>query len=228
MIKHPLADGGARTAPVHGLMVHSTGDGIPREAVKRGETLTQTAIDVYGNMGTVGPHYCISPNGDVVQFREVNRIAHHCKQEHRREFLDGSWETDYNRLSRTVVDWWKARWPGVKSPAHLYPGVRPNDVYIGVELIPAGTYTKSAAGSTNWTPFPDHADHIPGRAQRYTIEQYLALARLIVSLGLSPDQLVGHEDVEPYNRGGYDPGAYHGWFSWPLINGLVTEFTKDK
>lgn len=221
MIKHPLPDGGARTAPIHGMVVHSTGDGIPRESVKRKTSLMQTAIDVYTTMGTVGPHYCIAPDGEIVQFREVNRIAHHVKQEHRREFLDGSWTTDYNRLPRSVVDWWQARWPGVQSPAHLYPGVRPNDVYIGVELVPAGTYAKSAASSTNWTVFPDYVKHVPGVGQRYTIEQYLTLAGLVLHLGLGAQQLVGHEDIEPYNRGGYDPGAYHGWFNWNLINGLI-------
>lgn len=223
MITKPLPDGGHREK-IHGVMIHSTGDGVPREKVKRNVSYMEAACAVYESMGNIGPNYCIAPDGGVVMFREPNKIAYHCKQEHRREFLDGSWATDYNRISRPVIDWWRHRWPGVESPAHLYPGVRPNDAYVGIELVPAGTYVKSVAGGTSWSPDPQYRNDIPGRDQRYTVAQYVSLARLIRSFNLDLTKtgvLVGHEDIEPYNRGGYDPGDYHGWFSWNLLNGLL-------
>lgn len=107
---------------------------------------------------------------------------------------------------------WQARWPSFKSPAHLFPGPSPNQVYVGIELIPlTGGQGQPAPLMTG------------GIARKYTDEQHQALGRLIADIvgrwGLALDEvcdpakgrLVAHEDVNPAERsdggGGWDPGA---------------------
>lgn len=205
-----------------GLLVHSTGNGLAQKALQSGN-IAQTAIDVYSNMKE-GPAYCIAPDGTLIKFREPNTVSWHAgvSSGDRQDYLTGRWETT---VDKKIVDWWKLRWPGRKSPQHLYPTKSPNECFVGVELIPCGVYQKST-----WVPLMG----TPATPQsRYTAEQYTRLALLYTSLSISfgwppgITRLLGHEDIDPKDRPGYDPGSYHGWFSWSLIRGMVAALQAD-
>jgi N-acetyl-anhydromuramyl-L-alanine amidase AmpD len=211
------------TRAIYGICVHTTGGGIPDEVNRSGRTHLEVARETYSRMGLVGPHYVIDPHGAVEQYAPANVVRYHAglEAEHRRSFLDGHWEEDANRIPRDVVAWWKARWAPIKSPSHLYPSKRPNLDYVGIELIPCGAHLKGA-----WTW--QHGTRVGFDKQRFSVEQYCALAKLCLQLaeenGLDlgkPGVLVGHEDVNPYTRPGYDPGDKTQAFSWNLLNGLI-------
>jgi N-acetyl-anhydromuramyl-L-alanine amidase AmpD len=196
----------------YGYMVHTTGDGIPKLAKTKGWTdLLKVANSVYDSMhekdGT-GPHWIIAPDGQTACIRSEQEIAWHCGLDayDREMFLTTNWETN-GRTPADVVSWWKRRWPGIKSPSHLYPSKSPNKNYIGIELIPAGTYNKMT-----WEPCFAGGYRTIGR---FTTAQYLALAAITrYTLDDKPGRLVGHEDVNPTTRPGWDPGAKIGAFDW--------------
>jgi N-acetyl-anhydromuramyl-L-alanine amidase AmpD len=215
--------------PIYGICVHTTGDGIPAEVAKSGKTHLAVARSTYLNMGLVGPHYVIDPFGAVDQYADAGVVRYHAgvEAEQRRSFLDGHWLEDANRIPKAVVDWWQARHPGVKSPSHLYPSKSPNKDYVGIELIPAGRYTTTPGMIKGSWKF-EHGTRPGFDKQRFSVEQYVALARLCntiaeengLDLGKS-GVLVGHEDLNPYTRPGWDPGTMNETFSWGLLVGLL-------
>jgi N-acetyl-anhydromuramyl-L-alanine amidase AmpD len=219
---------GAQRA-IYGICVHTTGDGIPAEAAKSGKHPLDVARAVYLRMGLVGPHYVIDPFGQYEQYAPPEVIRYHAgiEAEQRRSFLDGHWLEDKNRIPADVVAWWQRRWPGIKSPAHLYPSKSPNKDYVGIELIPAGRYVKvPGIHKTQWRF--EHGSKPGFDKQRFSLEQYFSLAKLCLQLseenGLDltkPGVLVGHEDLNPYTRPGWDPGSKIEAFSWNLLNGLL-------
>lgn len=226
MILHPLPSHGVLRP--YGLLVHTTGDGIPAKIISSGDNSVDVTKAVYGNMSE-GPHYAIVPDGTLIKFRSPATLSYHAKTEasQRRSFLDGSWEKDLNRIPPDLVSWWKRRWqggtPSYKSPQHMYPGSTPNKAYVGVELIPCGHYQKVTWTASLGTPATPKG--------RYTAAQYTRLGLLALSLQHAfnfPDgwestgRLCGHEDVNPYTRPGWDPGAYRCWFSWQLFKGILT------
>lgn len=212
-----------------GVLVHSTGDGLAAKiaTAKEPHSALSVARSTYESMGNVGPHYCIEPDGGHEQYAATNTVRYHCAvpAQNRRSYLDGHWTADSNRIPKAVVEWWQREHPGVASPSHLYPGEHPNNAYIGIELIPCGVYAKNSWQWRWGTP--------PGfDSQRFSVEQYCTLARLCIELAVEHSidlgkvgRLVGHEDVSPYSRPGYDPGAYHNWFSWPLLRTLIQELS---
>lgn len=222
--KHPLS-GHGELVP-WGILVHSTGDGIPKIVVDSGKDAVQVTCDVYQGMADrdgVGPHYAIVPDGRIIEFRAPNETAYHAatSASEREAFLNGSWATS-NKLDQALVQWWKLRWPKYKSPQHLYPSKSPNGSYIGVELVPCGTYS-----ANSWQPVLAMPATPKGR---YTARQYQALALLGSHLAGAyswPDswwetpRLAGHCDVNLFSRPGWDPGAYRGWFSWLLLRGMI-------
>ncbi len=214
---------------VFGLCLHTTGDGIPAEVAKSGKPHLQVAREVYSRMGLVGPHYVIDPYGNVEQYADVSRIRYHVgmEPEQRRSYLDGHWLEDKNRISAEVTAWWQARWPMFKSPSHMYPSKSPNKDYIGIELIPAGRYVPGKNVIAGRWAF-EHGSRPGFDKQRFSVEQYCALAKLCNRLaeenGLDLEKagvLVGHEDLNPYSRPGWDPGDKNETFSWKLLNGLL-------
>lgn len=214
---------------VYGICLHTTGDGIPAEVAKTGKSHLEVARRVYLNMGLVGPHFVVDPFGQSEQYAPVERVRYHVglAAEERRSFLDGHWLEDANRVPRAVVAWWQARWPGVKSPSHLYPGPSANKVYVGIELIPAGRYVKKEDHLASGWVF-EHGTRPGFDKQRFSVEQYTATARLCNQIaeenGLDLDKpgvLVGHEDLNVYQRPGYDPGDMNQTFSWGLLKALL-------
>lgn len=197
-----------------GYMVHTTGDGIPKTflAQKDETDLLAFAVQAYVNMDKrdkCGPHYVIAPNGQVAKLREETVVAWHCgvSATEREAFLTTNWETN-GRTDVEVVKWWKRRWPAFKSPSHLYPDKSANKNYVGIELVPAGSYSKM-----EWKPTLAGGNRVWGR---FTTAQYISLAKITFPLGISYklNQLVGHEDVNPITRPGWDPGDKLGAFNW--------------
>jgi N-acetyl-anhydromuramyl-L-alanine amidase AmpD len=213
---------------IYGILLHSTGDGIPRRVVSSGKTHLEVAREVYAGMGLVGPHYVCDPFGTVEQYAPANVVRYHAGVEaaDRRSYLDGNWVNDRNRIAEDVVTWWQRRWPKHKSPSHLYPSKSPNVDYIGIELIPCGVYDSKLGSTSGWTW---RWGTRPGfDKQRFSVEQYVSLARLCSDLAVEhgldlakSGVLLGHEDVSPYTRPGWDPGDKNGTFSWNLLTALL-------
>lgn len=214
---------------VFGIAVHTTGGGIPDRVAKTGKHPLDVAREIYRSMGLVGPHVVVAPDGSYEQYAPYERVRYHVglEPEHRRSFLDGHWREDKNRISADVIAWWDARWPGVKSPSHLYPGTSANKAYVGIELIPCGRYvTVPGMIKTQWRW--EYGSRPGFDGQRFSMEQYAALAKLCTQLAgtygidlAKIGRLVGHEDVNPYTRPGWDPGDKTGAFSWNLLKGLL-------
>lgn len=211
-----------------GAVIHTTGDGPPAAAERDGRDPLEVAVEVYSNM-TEGPHFVVGPSGTIVQVRDTDVVAWHTgvSAVHRRDFLSGHWE---NLVANDLVSWWKARWPGVKSPSHLYPGPTPNAVYYGIECVPAGTYFRGV-----WKPTNGATVAPTGKRNRFTTAQYLACAGLVLNLafhqpkGFDPQavgRVVGHEDLNPITRPGWDPGGFQDFWSWPLFWDLVNSLQK--
>jgi hypothetical protein len=214
---------------VYGVAVHTTGNGIPDQAAKQNKHPLEVARAVYDGMGLIGPHYVIDPYGTVEQYCDPKLVRYHIglTADDRRSYLDGYWVDDRNRIDPKVVTWWKQRWPGIKSPSHLYPGKSANEAYVGVEMIPCGRLLP-APGMIKPTFRWEHGTRPGFDGQRFSVEQYVALARLCKQLAAAhgldlakPGVLVGHEDVNPKQRPGWDPGGYNGTFSWGLVTGLL-------
>jgi hypothetical protein len=201
-----------RRSSVYGLLLHTTGGGIPAKAVKTGRAAAEVALAWYresqghdGQQGANGypwggPGYVIAHDGTVYQIADDDILTNHAGGPHRDLYLSGAWVA---KVSQPTVEHWRDRWTGVKSPAHLFPSRSPNADYVGCEMVPcgAGLGTPMRAGL------------------RFTQAQHdaaIALGRdLVARHGWPADwargpRLVGHEDVQPIERhdagGGWDPG----------------------
>ena len=207
-----------------GWLIHTTGDGIPSKYYKANHlqpnTLLSYAVSVYEGMAE-GPHFVIAPDGSYAAIRDVKGVAWHAgiSAEERQLFLTGHWETS-KKLIDGIVDWWQHRWPTYKSPSHLYPSTSVNKDYIGIELVPAGTYVNNS-----WAPVLAHGRATVGPRGRFTINQYVTLAKL-VPYGLSANRFLGHEDVNPITRPGWDPGDKLGAFDWKFMHDLHRALTE--
>ena len=185
-----------------GILVHTTGAGIYAAASKANETPIEWVLDYYRQRGSC--HYLVTRAGSCYQILpETVRGAHaggssiQAAERRRKLCLSGKWEKECHAKG---VELWKARWPGYKSPQHLFPGKSPNDSYIGIELQAPEKPPKSGS----W----------------FTEEQMHRLADITIDISirrkypegwhLSP-RLAGHEDVDPLERwdarGGWDPGG---------------------
>lgn len=193
-----------RTAPVYGFALHCTGSGLTADAIRHGVDVLKFAGDYYQKPGTYFAHYVIGFAGEVVQISDEHLHAQHVGflAAERAAFLDGSWKT---KVDPWYAGAWAKRWPNYKSPAHLFPGPSPNDVYVGAEMLV-------------W------ANGCPGRplgsGTNHTAEQHVVAARLVADVaarwGFPPGwqdtgRLACHEDLNPLNRsngfGGWDPGV---------------------
>lgn len=218
-----------------GLLLHTTGNGIPAKAVAESIHPLEAAVNVYRGMRE-GPHLILPPCGRVLQVRDLLEVSWHAgvSEAQRLKFLHEDWTTD---IDDHVVEWWRARWPGVKSPQHLYPTASPNLAYVGVEMVPCGII-KGAEFRPLWGK-PAH----PGA--RFTLAQYVAAADIALEMNrrfeifppeariyyTGPSSLgtlqlgarvCGHEDVNPVTRPGWDPGSLTGAWSWELFNEILT------
>lgn len=207
-----------KRAAVFGLCLHTTGSGILARARKTGQSPVDVALAWYkrsqGETGRNGengypwggPGYLIGHHGEIHQLADDDILTNHAGGPYRAEYLSGAWTS---LCSAETVRRWRAQWPGVKSPQHLYPSTTPNADYVGCEMIPTGP--------GQGTPMA------PGL--RFTLAQHdaaILLGRDLAARHGWPTgwqrmpRLLGHEDVQPvapkpFGRsdagGGWDPGA---------------------
>jgi N-acetyl-anhydromuramyl-L-alanine amidase AmpD len=213
----PRTDATDRTAPVYGVVVHTTGSSIVDKALKNRQTPLDAALAYY-RTSPYFAHYVIGYGGETAQVADEHEKAMHVGwgQEARGAFLSGRW---MDTLPRAYCDAWHARWPAYVSPAHLFPGESVNNVTVGVELLP-------------WRPGCPMI-HQPEGALRYSKAQHVAVARLAEDIatrwGFPPGwsrtgRLAGHEDLNPLERVtksglGWDPGVIRPepWIDWQFI-----------
>jgi hypothetical protein len=213
---HDVVD---RTAPVYGVVLHCTGSGIVTKALKVGADPLEYAVQYYMKPDSYFAHYVIDFDGTIAQIADEHEKAMHVgfAPAERQAFLSGAWES---KLSSGYVAAWKARWPGVKSPAHMFPGPSPNNVYVGMEML---CWQEGCGGSPR------------GVGMLYTSEQHRAAAALCNDIGnrwglppswRSSPRMVCHEDVNPLTRTargqGWDPGVVrrNPSFDWPYFQSL--------
>lgn len=162
-------------------------------------------VSYYARPDSYGPHYAMDRKGTLIQISSEDEKAQHIglSAKQRNAFLFGEWE----KKNPKDAAMWRKRWPGFTSPSHLYPGPSPNNVYIGVELLPD-----------------------PEFGCYFTDEQYHGISILWADIcdrhKLSPKsqvRLLGHEDVNPMDRfdtgGGWDPGGCRNtpYFDWKKV-----------
>lgn len=215
-----------RPIPVFGLAVHCTGSGIVTKALKNRRDPFAYALEYYGSAkyAPYFAHYVVGFGGEVGQVADEHEDASHVgfPPDDRRAFLAGTWPTLIpGGYGDAVAARWRARWPGVGGPAHLFPGASPNAAYCGAELLV-------------WQEGCPGAPRAPG--EKYTAAQYDALARLARDVARrwgwpaawwQTGRLAAHEDLNPLSRTslgqGWDPGVMRDdpWFAWGHLLDLV-------
>ena len=209
---------------VYGLVVHTTGSGLPTKAKQRGVSPLKVAVDYYTQKQVRGCHYVIVPEGEIFQLACEDEQAYGVGTGEQRDSIlkgKGKWEKD---LPAALVQRWKQRWPGYANPLDLLPGTKSaNGCYVHVELPPIIDKSRwwSLGGTT---------------ACRFTVEQHQAVAQLACDIASRNDwkdawwrtpQLLGHEDLTPISRsvksGGWDPGWLRAtpYIDWDYIIGDI-------
>lgn len=209
LITSPFHTGQTRPVPVFGVTFHTTGSGLPAQALAAGKNPVQAGIDYYRT--SKGPMYLIGWDGRIVATAadESVRTWHAgVEANERRPLQDGSWR---KMVSPATAAAWDRAWGPTKNPiagagASLIPSDDPNAATIGVEMIPV-----TPDGRTLWAK--------PARpGLRFTAAQ-LAAGRALASdiarrhrwpAGWRKTRVFGHEDLNPIRRhdagGGWDPG----------------------
>lgn len=203
---------GKRASAPYGLVVHTTGSGVPTDAKDQKRPAMEIALDIYCR-GPNAAHYVIDHAGVIACVAPEDVKTQHTgrfgpppeKKDRRAQYMSGEWRT---LCSKAAVAAWDRQWGSkYKHPFQLFPGPSPNDVYCGVELIPCikglGVPTVSPAAP----------------ASVFTEAQYVKLIALAEDMAIrhgwpldwaSGPRLVGHEDVgliDRHNLGGaWDPG----------------------
>lgn len=193
-----------RTRSIWGVVVRTSAEEDIIAALEHGADPLEALVTSYLRPRATAPHYLIGWNGDVVQICDEDQKAEDLALEpaHRRAYLDGSWT---QLLPSALVSGWQQRWPDTPSPAHLFPGLSPDQVYIAIELLPlvAGVVARPMAS-----------------ASRHTVRQHEAAVALAKDIGDRRDfvpmwsrsgRLVAEEDLHPLRRSpcavpGRDPG----------------------
>jgi len=183
-----------------GIALSASDEETVTVALQSGADPLEALLTEYLQPASRFPHYIVGYDGTIVQICDEKQKAEQVgfDASDRRAFLDGSWK---KRLPASAVERWRQQWPDRESPAHLFPGLDPSQVYIGVELL----------------PIVDGVQVQPlSAALRHTFEQHQAVANLGTDiaerLGFPPnwhrsERLVGQEDLNPLQRSMSDPPA---------------------
>jgi len=127
-------------------------------------------------------------------------------------FIDGDLRPVWDKTEAAFVarsdgqswpeyDYFRARWAGEALPTNFATDPDPNNYSIGIETLGFGARTPAPAV--------------------YTDKMYKALERLIAdisakySIPVKKGRIVGHEDVNPVSRFGWDPAF---GFDWSIIH----------
>jgi hypothetical protein len=221
-----------RGREVVGLCVHTTGeDDKITAAIRAANVDAGKWYAQFYRTAQYYPHYVGGWDGRLWLIADEHRHVPHvgCKDYQREQYLSGRWETEWKTYEGNgaaspanlkVVARWHVAWPMFESPQHLFPGPSPNDVYVGLELPPVidGMATPAAPGL------------------KFTHAQHELVARLAVDLNArwgvngwrfgtatATPRLLGHEDLAPMDRPGWDPGALRAApeFDWALVRDLI-------
>ena len=215
---------------VYGLVVHTTGGGLPSKAKSKAIYHTAFAVSYYSQ--SHGCHYVNGwrgvTGGDLLQVANEREQANGVGVGDQRRSIDqGRFEKD---LPAAVVAQWRARWPGVEHPLKLLPGTRTaNSCYVHVECVPCVFHH----GKRLVTEAPPLR---PGL--RFTQAQHEAVALLACDIARRNGwpvhetwwrsaRLLGHEDLTPFNRhdrvGGWDPGGMRAtpYFDWGFVYSMI-------
>lgn len=130
-----LRDVNDRTAPIFGIAVHQTGSSIVKQAIQKQLDPLEYAVNFYLDPDNYFAHYVVGHDGTIAQVANEQEKAQHIgwPEDQHQAYLDGSW---VRKLPAEVVAAWRAHWPNFKSPAHVFPGRSPNNVYVGIECLP--------------------------------------------------------------------------------------------
>ena len=216
---------------VYGLVVHTTGGGVPSTARRRGIDPVDVALDAYRR--SHGCHYLLGWGGtDVGELLQIageraqaNGVGMSNKadrnKDQKRSIAEGRFEHD---LPSDLVERWRARWPGAENPLDLLPGTTTaNSSYVHLECIPCVWAGGVASAAKPMRP-----------GVRFTTQQHDAVADLAIDVaqrnGWPADEhwwrtprLLGHEDLTPISRhnegGGWDPGYLRErpFFDWDYV-----------
>ncbi len=222
---------------VFGLVVHTTGSGLPARARANGVYHTIEAVDHYNR--SHGCHYVNGwrgvAGGDLLQVANEREQAHGVgvtnkddpRKDQRRSIDAGRFEAD---LPPVLVRLWRARWPGRQHSLELLPGTRTaNSSYVHVECVPC-VYSYQKRWVTDAEPLRS--------GLRFTQAQHDAVALLACDVarrnGWPPGErwwrtprLLGHEDLTPISRydsrGGWDPGGLREapYFDWEHVYAAI-------
>lgn len=213
----PAARTRTKTMQPWGFLVHTSGRGIVARAQEQGVPAIDLALEWYRNKDRSGVHYVVGNDpgrdGTLYQMVEDNIYGAHVgiSASERSAYLNGSW-INHRDITEDAVAQWRRRWPGFKSPQHLYPTESPNACYVGIEMVPL----PEARDNGLWFSTAQH-------------EAVRILAHDLAQRHGWPDgwmdtpRLVGHEDVDAFarwdKRGGWDPGAMRASprFDWGYV-----------
>lgn len=197
----------------YAVTLHTTGSGLPKQAISAGIDPFQAGIDYYRQ--SHGPTYLIGwkPGQIALIAADEDVVTWHAgtsDDAKLRALKDGSWRS---WVSPATVAAWAYRY-GSKNPlsadgttkSSLIPTASANTSTIGVEMIPV-----TPGGNTFWA-----APMKPG--VRFTKWQHDAARDLARDLarryrwpaGWEQTRILGHEALNPIDRydagGGWDPG----------------------
>jgi hypothetical protein len=226
---------------VYGLVVHTSGSGIPDKATRKGISPTKYAVDHY--KGSRGCHYVNGWGGidgrELVQIANERFLAYGVGMTNKvdpskdqvRSIKLGRFEKD---LTPILVRLWRKRWPNYKHSLELLPGAKTaNSCYVHVECPPC-VYDRVKEPGLIIGAQPIR----PGL--RFTKAQHDAVAHLAVDIARRngwpvhqawwrTPRLLGHEDLTPisrHDRGGcWDPGYLREkpYFDWDYVYGIIEQ-----
>ncbi len=233
-----------------GLVVHTTGGGLPQQAKKAGLWPTVSAVNHYSK--SHGCHYINGwgglHGGDLLQVagerERAMGVGTRKDQPETNQWASvarGTWEEDLTEVaSLATVNRWKRRWAhtDATNPLELFPSKYANSCYIHVECIPMVYYWKRKT-------FTDLRVEALREGLRFTQEQHETVAMLATDIAYrngyidEPEwwksgRLVGHEDVTPLSRsvksGGWDPGWLRAkpYFDWNYVNDMIEHWMKER
>ena len=192
-----------------GLCFHTSGRTIVQRAVDQGKRPIDLALKHYRRTGAA--HFVIDHDGTIYQLLDTEIRGAHVglPRKWRKRYLSGAWRAIMRAKGLALsLELWDKRWPGLKSPQHMFPGKTPNGAYLGAEFLPL---LKPQADGT-W--FSD-AQYSAGRALWRELSRVhywpLPCFELMHAQGLGYARAPAHEDLTPHSRwnrrGGWDPGA---------------------
>lgn len=182
---------------VNSIIVHTTGYGVGLKRLHKKFKTLEAIDEAYANrMARIlkyKGHFLIGYTGTIYQFLPLNEEAWHTGSGKRNAL---------RKFSKRPAKWWRERWAGkVDGPMKHVCWQPDNNGRISVNARTIGIDLLA------------HGPVLPG----YTDSQYKSLDKLTralcVDLKLPFDRLrvLGHEDVHPIDRNGWDPGKKFVW-----------------